>query len=35
VARVKVERIGSPAAKNNNESETPSGKPANSAVSRS
>src|SRR3989442_3282498 len=32
VARVKVERIKPPAAKNNNDSETSSGKPANSTV---
>ena len=35
VARVKMERIKPPAATNNDDSETPSGKPANSAVSRS
>jgi putative hemolysin len=35
VARVKVERIRPTAAKSNNDSETASGKPANSAVSRS
>ncbi len=35
VARVKMERIKPPAAGNNNDSETSSGKPANSTVSRS
>jgi putative hemolysin len=35
VARVKMERIKPPAAKNNNDSETSPGKPANSALSRS
>jgi len=35
VARVKLERIRPPAPKSNNDSETSSGKPANSAVSRS